>query len=87
MLIYYNLDSSPNCLKTKILLLELELPHEQRNLERAAVRGDDYRAKFPTGMAPAIEDGELRISESGPSRSTSLASRANSCPPNPWLWR
>lgn len=65
MLIYYNLDSSPNCLKTKILLLELGLPHEQSNLERAVVRGDGYRAKFPTGMAPAIEDGDVRISESG----------------------
>lgn len=65
MLVYYNLDTSPNCLKTKILLLELDLPYEQRNLNRALVRGDGYRAKFPTGMAPAIEDGELRISESG----------------------
>jgi len=65
MLIYYNLDTSPNCLKTKILLLELELPHDQKNLDRATVRGDGYRAKFPTAMAPAIEDGDLRISESG----------------------
>lgn len=65
MLTYYNLDSSPNCLKTKILLLELELPHEQRNLDRAALQGANYRAKFPTGMVPAIEDGDVRISESG----------------------
>jgi len=65
MLTYYNLETSPNCLKTKILLLELDLPHEQQDLDRAAVRGATYRAKFPTGMAPAIEDGDVRISESG----------------------
>lgn len=65
MLIYYDLDDSPNCLKTKILLLELDIPYEQRSLNRAAVRGDTYRAKFPTGMAPAIEEGDVQISESG----------------------
>jgi GST-like protein len=65
MLIYYDLDSSPNCLKTKILLLELGLPHQQRAVDRATLRSDGYRAMFPTGMAPAIEDGQTRISESG----------------------
>ncbi len=65
MLTYYDLDASPNCLKTKILLLELGLPYDQRSVDRDTLRGEAYRAKFPTGMAPAIEDGEVRISESG----------------------
>jgi glutathione S-transferase len=65
MLTYYDLNTSPNCLKTKILLNELAIPYEQRNVDQAAVRGADYRAKFPTGQSPAIEDGDVRISESG----------------------
>jgi glutathione S-transferase len=65
MLTYYDWTDSPNCLKTKIALFELELPFEQVNVDRATVRSEAYRAKFPTGMAPAIEDGDVRISESG----------------------
>jgi glutathione S-transferase len=65
MLTYYDWTDSPNCLKTKIVLLELDAPFEQVSVDRTTLRGDAYRAKFPTGMAPAIEDGEVRISESG----------------------
>jgi GSH-dependent disulfide-bond oxidoreductase len=65
MLTLFDFDASPNCLKTKILLKELAIPYEQRNMTRAELRGADYRALFPTGLAPAIQDGELRISESG----------------------
>lgn len=65
MLTYYDWDASPNCLKTKILLLELGVAYEQRSVDRDVLRGDAYRARFPTGLAPAIEDGEVRISESG----------------------
>ena len=65
MLIYYDWNASPNCLKTKILLNELGIEYEQRNVDRPTLQGAEYRAKFPTGMAPAIEDGDLRISESG----------------------
>lgn len=64
MLTYYDLDTSPNCLKIKILLTELGLAYDQRQVDIAAVRGPEYRAKFPTGMSPAIEDGDVRISES-----------------------
>jgi len=64
MLTYYDLDTSPNCLKIKILLTELGVAYDQRQVTIADVRGPDYRAKFPTGMSPAIEDGDLRISES-----------------------
>jgi len=65
MLIYYDWNASPNCLKTKILLNELGIEYEQRSVERPTLQGAEYRAKFPTGMAPAIEDGDVRISESG----------------------
>jgi glutathione S-transferase len=64
MLIYYDWNASPNCLKTKILLNELGIPYEQRSVEREILRGPEYRAKFPTGFAPAIEDDDLRLSES-----------------------
>lgn len=65
MLTLFDFDASPNCLKTKILLKELGVPYQQRDLTRAELRDKDYRALFPTGLAPAIQDGELRISDSG----------------------
>jgi len=65
MLTLFDFDASPSCLKIKILLKELGQPFEQRNLTRAELRGSDYRSKFPTGQAPAIEDGSLRLVESG----------------------
>jgi glutathione S-transferase len=65
MLTIYDLNTSPNCLKTKALLLELGIPYRQIDVDAETVRGAAFRAKFPTGMSPAMEDGELRISESG----------------------
>jgi glutathione S-transferase len=65
MLIYHDWNASPNCLKTKILLNELGIEYEQRNMDRPTLQGAEYRAKFPTGMAPAIEDDDVQISESG----------------------
>ena len=64
MLIYYDWNASPNCLKTKILLSELGIAYDQRSVDRDVLRGPAYRAKFPSGLAPALEDGDLRISES-----------------------
>ncbi|HYP86906.1 MAG TPA: glutathione S-transferase family protein [Polyangiaceae bacterium] len=65
MLTLFDFDASPNCLKTKILLKELGVPYQQRDLGRAELRGADYRAQFPTGYAPAIQDGDLKLAESG----------------------
>ena len=65
MLTLFDFDASPSCLKTKILLKELGIPFQQQRVTRADLRGADYRAKFPTGQAPAIEDGPLRLAESG----------------------
>jgi GST-like protein len=63
-MIFYDFEDSPNCLKIKIILNELGIPYERRAVDRPVLRGQNYREKFPTGFAPAIEDGDLRISES-----------------------
>jgi glutathione S-transferase len=65
MLIYYDWNASPNCLKTKILLNELGIEYEQRSVDRPMLQSAEFRARFPAGQAPAIEDGDVRISESG----------------------
>jgi GST-like protein len=65
MLVIYDWDASPNCLKTKILVLELGIPYEQRSVDRAVLEGAEYRRTFPSGLSPAIEDGDVAISESG----------------------
>ena len=65
MITLYDFDQSPNCLKIKILLKELDIPYQQRSMTRAELRSAAYREKFPTGLAPAIEDGDLRLSDSG----------------------
>lgn len=65
MLTFFDFDESPNCLKIRILLNELGVPYQLERVSRAQLRGADYRAKFPTGQAPAIQDGELRLAESG----------------------
>ncbi|RYZ04864.1 MAG: glutathione S-transferase family protein [Myxococcales bacterium] len=65
MLTLFDFDASPNCLKTKILLKELGLTYEQRDMTRPELRGPEYRASFPTGQSPAIRDGELLLAESG----------------------
>lgn len=64
MLTLFDFDASPSCLKIKILLKELNISYEQRNLTRSDLRGAEYRALFPTGQAPAIRDGELCLAES-----------------------
>ena len=65
MLTLFDFDESPNCLKTKILLNELGIPYRAEHMTRALLRGPEYRAKVPTGQAPAIQDGELILAESG----------------------
>ena len=64
MIIYYDWNASPNCLKTKILLNELGIAYEQRSVDKPALQNKDYLSRFPAGQAPAIEDGSLRLSES-----------------------
>jgi len=64
MLTLFDYDASPNCLKTKILLKELDVPYQQRSMTRAELRSEEYRAMFPMGQSPAIRDGELLLAES-----------------------
>jgi GST-like protein len=64
MLIFNDYARSPNCLKTKILLLELGIPFERRIVDVDVLRGPTYRAKFPSGLAPSIEEDGLLLSES-----------------------
>lgn len=64
MLIYNDWAASPNCLKTKILLLELGIPYERRIVDRTVLEGEAYRAKFPSAMAPSIEDDGFLLAES-----------------------
>jgi glutathione S-transferase len=64
MLTFFDWDRSPNCLKTRILLNELGIEFDQRSVDAETLRSAEYRAKFPPGQAPAIEDGEVRLSES-----------------------
>jgi GST-like protein len=65
MITLYDFDASPNCLKTKILLKELDIPYHERRMTRAELRAGAYGEMFPTAQAPAIEDGDLRLAESG----------------------
>jgi GST-like protein len=65
MLTLFDYDQSPNCLKTKILLRELGIPYRAEPHTQAQLRSPEYRAKVPTGQAPAIQDGELILAESG----------------------
>jgi glutathione S-transferase len=65
MVTLYDWDRSPNSFKTKVLLLELGIEFVQRDVDQAELRSAAYRAKFPAGQAPALEDGDLLLSESG----------------------
>ena len=64
MLKVYDYDASPNCLKLKILLKELEVPYEEEWLSQSQLRAPAYCALFPMAQAPAIRDGSLYLAES-----------------------
>ena len=44
MLIYYDWNASPNCLKVKILLNELGIEYDQRPVDRPTLQGAEFRA-------------------------------------------
>ncbi len=66
MLIYHDDEASPNCLKTKILLYELDAEFEQvsHDFRRGDLRKEPFIGKFPNAKVPALEDGEIGIAES-----------------------
>ncbi len=65
MLVIHDWNASPNSLKTKILLYELGIPFENRHVDGPVIRGEAFRAKYPLGQVPAIEDDGFRLAESG----------------------
>jgi GST-like protein len=66
MLKFYTGDS-PNGIKVKIALCEMEIDHEEEFLElfAGAARTPEYLAINPYGKVPAVVDGDVVIWESG----------------------
>ena len=52
-------------LRVRWALEEAGLPYRERLIGREEQNSDDYRALQPFGQVPAIEDGDLRLFESG----------------------
>lgn len=66
MLTFYNTSTSPNCLKTKIQLIELGVEYEQVEVELPIGEGTEVFALFPNAKLPAIRDDDgIVICESG----------------------
>jgi glutathione S-transferase len=65
MIIYYDWNRSPSCFKTKILLNELGIAYEQRNVDHEAMQSPEFFSRFPARQTPALQDGDLFLSESG----------------------
>ncbi|MGE3727924.1 MAG: glutathione S-transferase family protein [Candidatus Sericytochromatia bacterium] len=66
MLKLYDLNISPNALKVRAVLYELELPFETVpvNIMGGAGQQMDYLAKNPNGKVPVLEDGDFVLWES-----------------------
>jgi len=60
----YDNPRSSNALKVRFLLAELGLEHERVEVPLADPRPDWYLALNPMGRVPAIEDGDLLLTES-----------------------
>ena len=66
MLTFYNARTSPNCLKTKIQLIELGAQYEQVEVELPIGEDTELFSLFPNAKMPAIrDDGGIVICESG----------------------
>jgi glutathione S-transferase len=52
---------APNPWKIRIILEELSLPHEWREVEFDAVKRPEYLAVTPNGRLPAMEDPNTRV--------------------------
>jgi len=66
MLVFYDALYSGNTWKVRLLLRQLEIPHQvvMLDLFKGEVRSKDFRAKNPFVRVPYIVDGELTLSES-----------------------
>ena len=66
MLTFYNARTSPNCLKTKIQLIDLNVEYEQVEVELPIGEDSELFSLFPNAKMPAIrDDGGIVICESG----------------------
>ena len=63
-LVLYDNPVSSNALKVRVLLAELALDHERREVPMPEPRPDWYLAVNPFGRIPAIDDDGLLLSES-----------------------
>jgi len=61
--VYYN-ENSPNCYKVAVLLEELSLKHKKIHITFKQVREPAFANKFSNATVPAIEDGDVKITES-----------------------
>ena len=66
MLTFYNARTSPNCLKTRIQLIDLNVEYEQVEVELPIGENTELFSLFPNAKMPAIrDDGGIVICESG----------------------
>lgn len=64
MMLLYDHPVSSNALKVRVLLAELELAYERREVPIERPRPDWYLALNPLGGIPALHDGAVVVSES-----------------------
>src|SRR4051812_10113371 len=66
MLVFYDADVSGNTYKVRLLLRQLDIPHESVKLDivGGAVRAKEFRAVNPFGRVPFIVDGAFSLAES-----------------------
>ncbi len=66
MLVFYDAPISGNTYKVRLLLKQLQLPHEVRRLDIAAgeVRSKEFRKVNPFGRVPFIEEDGFALGES-----------------------
>ncbi|WP_172300232.1 glutathione S-transferase family protein [Pseudoruegeria sp. HB172150] len=62
----YNADLSPNALRVRAVINELDLPVEvvQVDLRSRANKAPEFMEKHPMGKVPVLEDGDFRLWES-----------------------
>src|SRR2546430_17405457 len=66
MLVFYDAAYSGNTWKVRLLLKQLELPHElrKRDLFKGEVRTPDFRGRNPFGRVPFIVEDGFSLGES-----------------------
>src|SRR5689334_3720672 len=63
-IVLYDNPASSNAMKVRFLLAELGLDYERKHVPLAHPRPDWYRAVYPFGTVPFLEDGDFELGES-----------------------